>query len=294
MTDKSAGKVVDLMTESLLPGRSDIVRQLFNAEGLRAPEVIWSPTMADLRSPRHRQFAQMVTALADADGRVPADRVRAEDFGALADWLMLIDIEDGGRDFRYAYYGRRVREASGIDMTGRHASDFTNYLATFFSGLYRAVCQTGAPVFSEHEPPRNIFIRAWQRLIYPLFGPDGAPQRLLVLNLPDNELKVGLELMVDPVFVMTADRSIIYTNRAARLMFRIEGHPAPEATLEDLTGIEFDLCESAEELLGQNKVVDSLVLAPRGDMMERLAMTISAAEHRGQAFYVVIIRTIGA
>ena len=287
-------KVVDLVTESLLPGRRDNLRAMFNAEGLPAPVVIWSPTDGELRSPRHRQFVQVCRDHEDAKGRIAANNIQIEDFGALADWLMVLDVEAGGDDFRYDYYGRSISDFSGLDMTGKRTSDFRGYLSTFFRGLYRAVLKTGRPVYSMHEPPKDVFIRSWQRLIVPLFGEAGDVTRLLTINVPDNEFQVGLELMVDPVFVVRADNSVIYSNRAARMMFNVPGGYGNHATISDLTGIDLDFPESAEDLLSQNRVIDSLVLAPRGSIMERLAMTISAAEHRGQAFFVVVMRTIGA
>lgn len=287
-------KVVDLVTESLLPGRRDNLRAMFNAEGLPAPIVIWSPTASELQSPRHRQFAQICRDHEDTAGHIAADDVQIEDFGALADWLMVLDVEAGGEDFRYAYYGRSISNFSGLDMTGKRTSEFRGYLSTFFRGLYRAVLRTGRPVFSMHEPPKDVVIRSWQRLIVPLFGKTGDVTRLLTINVPDNEFQVGLELLVDPVFVVRADGSVIYSNRAARMMFNAPVGNGHDATLSDLTGIGLDMPDSPEDLLSQNRVIDSLVLAPRGSIMERLAMTVSAAEHRGQAFFVVVMRTIGA
>ena len=53
------GDVIDLIADSLTPGRPDLVRQLFNAAGARTPEVIWSPNEAELRSQLLRQFADI-------------------------------------------------------------------------------------------------------------------------------------------------------------------------------------------------------------------------------------------
>lgn len=291
-----ATQVTDLMAESLLPGRENRAQRMFNEAGLRAPELIWSPTDAELPGPLHRKFARMCRDLA-VDGRVPESAVRLDDFGPLADWLMLMGVEDGGADFRYLGYGGSIAEVAGIDLTGQTTSVLEKdyqYLSVFLTGLYRAVAKTGSWAYSEHEPPRTVFVRRWQRLIVPLFSDGGEVTRILVLNVPDNELRAGLELIVDPVFVIGTDRQVIYANRAAQSLFGLPAVPERGATLETATGIPLDVHETAEELLSTRQVVESVQLVGKGSVMERLVMTVSAAPHRGQAFYVVVMRMIGA
>ena len=293
MNAAKSSNVSDLTVESLLPGRENGLRQLFNQAGLRAPEITWTPSRSELHSPLHRQFEAKCRQLAGPDGRILKKDVAAADFGGLSDWQMLIEVRNDGEDFLYTHYGKAISESSGIDMSDRLVSDFGGHVSTFFMGLYRAILKTGQWVYSQHESPREMFVRSWQRLIVPLYDEAGSISHLLALNVPDNELSVGLELMIDPVFVVDQDRKVLFSNRAGRKMFNIPLTLPREHTLDMLTGIDLDCSESPEDLLSQNRVIDSVELTRNGSIMERLVMTVSAAEHRGQAFYVVVMRMVG-
>ncbi|MEK6215894.1 MAG: PAS domain-containing protein, partial [Boseongicola sp.] len=263
-----------------------------NAAGARAPEVIWSPAEAELRSPLLRQFADICRRYTTPDGVIPATAVRLEDFGGLTEWLMMIDPIDDGKDFRYTFYGPAISEHYGKDMTGQLTSNFGGHIGNFFAGIYKAAHKRGEIVYSEHEPPINVFVRVWQRLIVPLTDIDGKISRFLVLNVPDNELRTGLELMVDPVFVLTPDERIIFTNRAAKTLFNITG-PPQSTDFGQTTGLELDARLSPAEMLSQHRIDDTVQLTIRDTIVERLVMTVSATQHRGAAFYVVVMRMIG-
>ena len=286
------GNVIDLIADSLTPGRPDLVRQLFNAAGARTPEVIRSPNEAELRSPPLRQFADICRHYTTPDGKIPTTAVRLEDFGGLTEWLMMVDPVDDGRDFRYTFYGAAISEHYVQDMTGRLTSAFDGHIGTYFAGLYKAAHQRREIVYSEHEPPINVFVRVWQRLIVPLTDSNGKVARFLVLNVLDNELRTGLELMVDPVFVLTPEEKIIYANRAAKTLFNITGSPK-SADFGQTTGLELDARLSPAEMLSQHRVDDTVQLTIRDNIFERLVMTVSATQHRGTAFYVVVMRIIG-
>ncbi|MXQ06563.1 PAS domain-containing protein [Alphaproteobacteria bacterium GH1-50] len=284
--------IADLVAKSVAPTGHDAVRQLFNDAGARAPEVIWSPGTADVRNPLLRQFQAIVKGY-KVDGRVPAKSLRLEDFGGLTEWLMLLQPVEDGADFEYLAYGSSITDSFGMDMTGHRTSEFGGYISTFFLGLYRAVLAQKACVYSEHEPPRNVFVRVWQRLIVPLFDEAGEVARILVLNVPDNELRAGLELMVDPVFVLRGDESVIYANRAAQSIFRFTQRDAIGQSLEAATGVPLELGWAPEDMLSQHKIDDSVRLTIRDGIVERLVMTVSATQHRDEAFYVVVMRLIG-
>ena len=51
--------VADLIAESLSAEKPDTMRSLFNAEGAREPDVLWSPSDLELRNPLLRQFAEV-------------------------------------------------------------------------------------------------------------------------------------------------------------------------------------------------------------------------------------------
>lgn len=280
----------DLIAESLMPGRHDAVRRLFNAQGAPAPTIIWSPEPTELPSPQLRRFAALLDTMRDAEGRVSFKSFEIELLEGLNDWLML--VEPQGESFRYAYYGRGIANHYGRDLTGLSTSDIGGHIAQYFEGLYRAAHQREEWVYSEHEPPQSVFVRAWRRLIVPLYDDAGAIAAFAVLNLPDNELRAGLELMPDPVFVMAEDGAVQYVNRAGLEFFGLNPTREPGDTLHSLTGIALELAGSAEDMLAQGRVVDTTELTLKGGIAERLVMTMSAAEHRGRAYYVAVMRLI--
>ena len=287
----NVNEIADLVAETFIPDQPDTVRKLFNDAGARAPEVIWSPKRTELRNPLLRTFEDLCSAYA-VDGKVPESAIKLEDFGGLSEWIMLLKPINSGTDFEYLAYGSSIAESFGQDMTGRRTSEFGGHISTFFLGLYRAVLRRTEWVYSEHEPPREIFVRVWQRLIVPLFDDEGHVSRILVLNVPDNELRAGLELMVDPVFVLRADETVVYVNRAAKSLFHITDKTST-GTLETLTGIPLETLHSPDAMLSQHKIEDSVRLTIRDAIVERLVMTVSATQHRDEASYVVAMRLIG-
>ncbi len=290
-TPEAGSALAETIAESLMPGRRDALRRLFNDHGARAPMVIWSPTLAELQSPLLRRFALHCEALMDDAGRVPDAAFSADDLEGLSDWLMVLSLDEG--TFRYDFYGRAIADHYGRDMTGETTRAFGGHISTFFEGLYAAALRRREWAMSEHEPPHGVFVRAWRRLIVPLFAQDGETvARFAVLNIPENELRAGLELMPDPVFVADADQRVQYANAAAARMFELDRPRAPGATLMSLTGISLDDQQSPDALLTGQEVTDSVQLTLKGGIAERLIMTVSAAEHRGRAFYVVVMRLI--
>ncbi len=286
-------EAVDLIAESLMPGRRDILRRIFNDHGARAPMIIWSPAVDELQSPLMRRFAEICRGFMDDTGQVPASAFSLEALGPIAAWTMIVEPE--GDEFRYAHYGAGIAEHYGRDMTGETTRGFTTHIAQFFKALYRAAAERREWVLSEHEPPARIFVRSWRRLIVPLMDDAGETVlRFAVANFPENELRAGLELITDPVFVLAEDQRVQYANRAAQRMFGFDTMRAHDADLTALCGVEVETPVSPEEMLSQGQVEDSLRLSLRGGIAERLVVTVSAAEHRGTAFYVVVMRQIGA
>lgn len=286
-------RVVDLMSEGLMSEQSEALRQSFNAAGARAPVVIWSPKDEELQSPLLERFAELCRSMASADGKVRLTAFSADRLDpGLVNWLMIVEAEE--ETFRYRAYGAGIAEHYGRDLTGLTTAAFTGHIAAFFEALYRSAARRGEWALSEHEPPRSVFVRIWRRLIVPLFTEDGSRvAAFAVLNLPESELRTGLELMVDPVFVADEDGIVHYSNGAAREMFGIKSSRGAEATLKQLTGIGLGSLPSPASMLSRREVRESTELHLVGGIAERLISTVSAAEYRGRAFHVVAIRKLG-
>lgn len=284
--------VIDLVADSFAPAAPNLVRQMFNAAGARAPEVIWSPSDIEIRNPLLREFAAICRTLARKDGSMPDGDINLDHFGELNEWIMLIEPVEGENDFVYTYYGAGIAQHYGRDMTGQKSSQFGGHIGTFITGLYSAMLERNEIVYTEHEPPQNVFVRAWQRYIVPRIDETGKTTGFLVLNVPENELRAGLELMTDPVMVLTADEKIVYANRAAQAMFKLPAVRRDEP-FEPTTGMALNPCCSPVEMLSAHRIEDSVQLTIREAIVERLVMTVSAAQYKDTAYYVVVLRLIG-
>lgn len=72
------------------------------------------------------------------------------DFDALElrDWfghLMVIDVVENGRDFRYRLYGTNIASALGADHTGRHVNTVPPERQIVRCSDYRRVCRAKQP-----------------------------------------------------------------------------------------------------------------------------------------------------
>ncbi|MBT8458253.1 MAG: PAS domain-containing protein [Boseongicola sp.] len=288
----SKNEVVDLIAGSFAPAAPNLGRQMINPAGARAPEIIWSPTDVEIRNPLLREFAAICRVLARDDETLPDGDIDLGTFGDLKEWIMIIERVEGENDFIYSYYGEGIAQHYGRDMTGHRSSEFTGHVGTFFTGLYGAMLERNETVYSEHEPPQNVFVRAWQRYIVPRVNDAGEITGFIALNVPENELRAGLELMIDPVMVVTEDEKIVYANRSAQAMFKLPTVRRDEA-FEPTTGMALNPCCSPVEMLAAHRIEDSVQLTIREAIVERLVMTVSAAQYKDTAYYVVVMRLIG-
>ncbi|CAN0605169.1 unnamed protein product, partial [Ectocarpus sp. 12 AP-2014] len=54
----------------------------------------------------------------------------------------------------------------------------------FFYAVYRAVLIRPEPLYTEHEPPAEVGVKLWHRLMLPLVDDGGKVIRVLVGNVP--------------------------------------------------------------------------------------------------------------
>ena len=280
---------VDRLAAGLTAGDTSILRAHFAAHGAAQPTIIWSPGPRDLGTPVLQSFAEICDGIATEEGFVNASNFRLEDFDGLDRWMMVLSRENDGHSYRH--YGSEIANFYGRDMTGRSTADFEGYIGAFFSALYTAAARRRERVLSAHEPPLDVFVRTWRRLIVPLVDDGAELTGFVVANVAENELRAGLDMIVDPVFVADGEGRVQYCNDAAQRFFGIG--PGQRDTLEELTGFGLADLPPPELLLTRREIVERLELVERrGQVMERLGVTISAAEHRGRAFYVVLMRGV--
>lgn len=274
----------------LSAGRTDTIGLLFGAEGARAPIVVWDPGPADLEHPLLRNFLHAAHAARDADGRVPLAWIDSPEFAMFSDWTMVLTPVTGLSDFHYDHYGPEIARAYGKDATGGRTSDFSGHIASFFLALYQAVIRRGQIASSEHEPPLQVFVRTWRRVIVPVFAPDGTVAKIAAINIPDNELRAGLDALPDAILVVDPTGRVCFANKPAFEFFEHSGTLAPGKTLSEFTGLDVQLPETPDDAIrgGPGHAVRHLVV--RNSVIVPVQVTIGATLYRDTTFYIVSVR----
>ena len=279
----------DLIAESVAAGITNDVVALFHANFSPAPFILWSPARADLRHPVMIRFFDRCFALPATEGGIDWQDFSLDWFAGLEPWLMLLRRD--GDDFRYLHYGSTIADYYGRDMTGRATSDFPGHIGRFFDCLYHAIMERKQWLFSEHEPPRQVFVRRWQRLIVPLVERSEVTG-FVAVNMPDNDLRAGLDLITDPVLVLDDDLMVCYANRSACEHFCTTGTDCVGTTIFDATGINLRPPANPMDLAMSRAVHDAVEVTFRNAIAAHLQTTLSATFLRNRAFYVLQIRVV--
>lgn len=101
-------------------------------------------------------------------------------------YVMLVDVVDGGWDFRYRLYGSELASVSGFDMTGRFLSSHgaSANVIEFGLAVYRAAAVRRQPVFTSRRPVGARHTARWERVVMPLADRTGAVVRFLACTVP--------------------------------------------------------------------------------------------------------------
>jgi PAS domain len=173
-------------SRSIAEGDLEPVRHVFRKKGASGPDVIWSPSVAQVRSSPLRALLEYWTALRKGGGVPAIGRIDPLGMRDALGYVMLVDVVEKGHDFRYRLYGSSLASASELDMTGRllstHAA--SAYIREFSLATYRASLARREPSFSEYGPAGTLVIARWQRIILPLVDGSGAIVRFLAGAVP--------------------------------------------------------------------------------------------------------------
>lgn len=153
---------------------------LFRGGGINGPKVIWNPSLDDLPRDGLRFLLGHWQGMAKDDALPLVGGLDPIDLRPALGNIMLVDVADDGRDFRYRLYGSAIALISSGDKTGRSVIDFEGIPAQFFYVVYRAALIRRCPVYTHHYPSGTTNFRCWHRLTLPLADESGKVVRYLV------------------------------------------------------------------------------------------------------------------
>lgn len=184
--------LAETATAELASGRSPLLDSWFAEADLPPPQLLRDPRREQIDHPRLQSLHDHWIAL-PRDGDLP--HIRLLDPLKLRAWLgdlIVLDVLDDGRDFRYRVYGSLVASHVGFDLTGSLTSDIAGRMRIgaaiplFFLALYRRVVMDRCAWYSRHQPPHTVTAFFWRRLILPYRDDEGRIARLLIGILPSS------------------------------------------------------------------------------------------------------------
>lgn len=277
------------LAAEILAGRRRAVDALFAAAGSRPPLLLWDPTPEQLHYP---PLVELASLWRSRRAWPAATDEIVEALGPLADRAMVVDAEPDRCDFVYRHYGRVIARHYGHDLTGRHTLDVPGHVPLFAAAVYRAVTRRKQPILTEHEPPRDVLVRHWRRVILPLADGRGEVARLLVGSMPEDPIRDIVDAVVDGVVVLDERRVVRIVNPAAARMAGVEAHRLQGQHLDDL--IVWPASWSATEPADQvGRVVEAALRRADATTLP-IEVSVGTTAHHGQRLTVLVVRDIAA
>ena len=164
------------------------ISTLFARNRRAVPTIVWNPAPIALPRGELQFLYEHWNRLRGDRAMACASDIRGEDMVPALGHIMLIDVVDEGRVFRYRLYGSDIADYSGGDWTGKTTAEMIADTGTtapiFYDALYRAILLRPEPVFTSNTSVANLTTATWLRLVLPLDGGDGRITRFLVGNVP--------------------------------------------------------------------------------------------------------------
>ncbi len=173
------------LAEQIAKGNFSTLNRLYVSCGVTPPLLVWRPQHPQLEQEQLQFLLGYWNGLA-SDGRVAASKIDPLDMWPALGFIMLLDVVNGGEDFRFRVYGSAIAQSAEFDMTGKLMSEapMQGTVMEFFYAVYRAVLIRPEPLYTEHEPPAQIGVKRWHRLMLPLVDEDRRVNRVLIGNVP--------------------------------------------------------------------------------------------------------------
>lgn len=115
------------------------------------------------------------------EGRLPARAdFSLDELRPLMGRLAILDVVDGGADFRFRLYGSRIAAAYRGEMTGKSIREYRSHFYAKIAPGYREVVATRTPRYDEMQVDDEMMLYRWERLVLPL-ATDGATVDMLLV-----------------------------------------------------------------------------------------------------------------
>ncbi len=168
------------LAKKLADGQTDCCTPLMAELGSPPPLITWNPAPQDLESAALRHVLEWWRAAAVEAGGPPApDAVHPGKLLPALGSVSLLDVLEGGQDFRLRLHGSDIAATLGTDMTGMQVGDMTIPFMAFLIVTYRAQVLRPEPLLLRYTPAMQFFLSAWWRIGLPLIR-DGRVVRLLI------------------------------------------------------------------------------------------------------------------
>ena len=171
---------VDVLARAVIAGDCREIDSLFAGAGIEPPQVVVQPQVEQVTQGVLRSLYAYWLELRSDDECPAAAAVDPLAMRFALGQVMLVDVLDGGVDFRVRLFGTIIADRLGFDLTGRRMSDMDGPIMPFFVTTYRCAMLQQCAIFTRHASPPDIPVAWWERLVLPLSDTSGAVSRLLV------------------------------------------------------------------------------------------------------------------
>ena len=171
---------IDEWTSLILADDIAAIAAVFQQHGAAMPEAVLNPIPEQI-PPGPLRFLAMHWQTLAAEGLPHLREIDPFKLRQALGYLMVLEPVEGGRDFRYRLYGSTLARISGLEMTGRKASEHpaSAYVAEFSIAINRAALTAGMPIYSTRRPVGAELAMRWHRLTLPFVDDSGRPARIL-------------------------------------------------------------------------------------------------------------------
>lgn len=166
----SAEAAVAELSRNIETANWDNARQYFERNGLTVPHVAWQPDVAQTSTIPIQLTYEYWKSFRTTDSIPGIDTIDPIELRASLGRIAILDVVEGGRDFRYRLFGSILASNLGRDLTGTCVSQTNpeSALALFFLAVYRAVFARAEAILVSFRPGSAGTGTTYERIVMPL------------------------------------------------------------------------------------------------------------------------------